>query len=75
MTERHKELMDRGILEYWTERDVSRVTKFGLQTLRNWRHERRGIPYLKISGGSIRYKPEDVQKFMEITHIEPGAAK
>jgi hypothetical protein len=71
----HRQLEGRGILEYWTEKDVSQSTRFSLQTLRNWRHKRTGIPYLKLSGGSVRYKPEAVQKFMEAVTVEPEAGK
>ena len=60
---------------YWKEEHVSDCTEFKVQTLRNHRHEGRGIPYLKI-GRSIRYKPSDVRAFMEKCRIDPegGAA-
>jgi len=37
--------------------------------LRNDRHLRRGIPYLKVSTRSVRYKTEDVIAFMERQRI------
>jgi|APSaa5957512622_1039677.scaffolds.fasta_scaffold08511_4 hypothetical protein len=60
------------IENYLTERDVSEITKFKIQTLRNHRHESRGIPYLKI-GRSIRYRTEDVKAHMEKCFVDPEA--
>ncbi len=50
---------------YLTEKEVAQITARALPTLRNERHLHRGIPYLKISKRSIRYKTEDVIAFME----------
>ena len=56
--------------QYLTEKEVSAQTRFSIQTLRNHRHESRGIPYLKINR-SIRYRPADVTEYMEKTRIDP----
>jgi len=60
--------------KYLTEKQVSEITGRALQTLRNDRHEGRGIPYskLRVSGnrGSIRYSLEDVVRFMERNKIQ-----
>ena len=45
------------------EREVSAITGRALSTLRNDRFARRGIPYLKISKRSIRYRTPDVLNF------------
>ena len=50
---------------YLTEIEVEQVTGRSRFTLRNERFLRRGIPYLKISARSVRYKTEDVIAFME----------
>ncbi len=72
----NQDLKERGTVpEYMTERETSNITKFGVQTLRNHRHERRGIPYCKLPGGSIRYRLEDVLIFMESRRIEPEGGK
>ena len=55
--------------KYLTEAEVSNLTGFALSTLRNWRFERRGIPYLRIGKRSIRYRYDDVVAFMETNHI------
>jgi len=54
---------------YLTEKEVAALTGRSVFTLRNERHLRRGIPYLKISARSIRYKLEDVQATMEARRI------
>ena len=54
--------------QYLTEKQVSEITGRAIQTLRNERHLRRGIPYVKV-GRSIRYSLEDVVEFMESRKI------
>ena len=51
-------------VEYLTEREAARITRKGLSTLRNDRHLRRGLPYVK-DGKSIRYNLNDVVSYME----------
>lgn len=51
-------------IRYLTEREVSELTRKALSTLRNDRHMRRGLPYIK-DGGSIRYNLNDVISYME----------
>ncbi len=41
-----------------------------VQTLRNWRHQRKGPAYLKI-GRCVRYQLEDLKRFMENKRIDP----
>jgi len=54
--------------QYVNEHKVAKSTGFAVQTLRNWRHQRRGFAYTKI-GRSIRYDMEDVVKFMDARKI------
>jgi hypothetical protein len=58
------------IENYLTEQATAEITGFAVQTLRNHRHESKGIPYLKINR-SIRYRPVDVTEYMEKTRINP----
>lgn len=44
-----------------------------VQTLRNWRHQRKGPAYLKISS-SVRYKLEDLEIFMDSKRVDPEKA-
>jgi len=50
---------------YLNEKEVAAITGRAVSTLRNERFMRKGLPYLKIGGRSIRYKSEDVIAFME----------
>lgn len=51
------------------EHEVSAITGRAVSTLRNDRFLRRGIPYLKVSQRSIRYRTQDVLNFMEARPI------
>ena len=57
--------------QYLTEKATAELTGFGIQTLRNWRHESRGIPYLKVGRRTIRYRPDDIKAYMEKTIVNP----
>jgi len=50
---------------YLNEKEVAALTGRAVSTLRNERFMRRGLPYLKIAGRSIRYRTGDVISFME----------
>ena len=56
---------------YLNEREAAELTGRALSTLRNERHLRRGIPYLKVGGRTIRYKISDVLAYMEKQRIAP----
>ena len=40
------------------------------QTLRNWRHQRKGPDYIKFDH-SVRYREEDLRDFVEARLINP----
>ena len=42
---------------------VATYTGISLDTLAQWRSQKRGIPYLKI-GRCVRYDPQDVQQYL-----------
>ena len=46
------------------EHDVARVTGLSIASVRRWRVLGQGPRYLKI-GASVRYRPEDVQAFLD----------
>ncbi len=52
------------IAKYLTERETAELTRKALSTLRNDRHMRRGLPYIK-DGKAIRYNLNDVVSYME----------
>lgn len=50
---------------YLNEMEAAALSGRAVSTLRNERHLRRGLPYLKVSKRTIRYKLQDVLAFME----------
>ena len=54
---------------FLNEFEVSAITGRAVSTLRNDRHLRRGLPYLRVSKRSIRYRTPDVMHFMEARPI------
>jgi hypothetical protein len=54
---------------FLNEKETAELTGRALSTLRNERHLRRGIPYLKVSRRTIRYKLDDVLLFMQALRI------
>lgn len=59
-----------NVPQYVSEKTVSKITGFALQTLRNDRSNGKRIPYIK-SGRSVRYSLDDVIQFMESRKITP----
>ena len=53
---------------YLSDREVSDMTGIAIPTLRNYRNQRKGIPYIKC-GRSVRYSLQDVVDFMESRKI------
>ena len=56
------------------EKCLSEITGLALQTLRNARHERRGIPYIRLGGskrGAIRYDLQDVEAYIAKHRVDP----
>jgi predicted DNA-binding transcriptional regulator AlpA len=56
---------------YVPESEVSRLTGLAVQTLRNHRHQKRGIPYVKMTSKAVRYSLDDVITYMEARKITP----
>ena len=54
---------------FLNEKEAAELTGRAISTLRNERHLRRGIPYLKVSRRTIRYKLDDVLLFMQARRI------
>jgi len=59
---------------YIDEKEVSRITGRALATLRNDRHNRRGIPYYKI-GRSVRYLLTETLQFMESRKVQTSGVE
>ncbi|MGH9344511.1 MAG: helix-turn-helix transcriptional regulator [Terriglobia bacterium] len=43
-----------------TPEDVADVTGLSTETLAQWRSQRRGIPFIKISRNCVRYRQQDL---------------
>jgi len=56
--------------EYLNEKEVAKLTRRSLSTLRNDRCQCKGLPYLKV-GRSILYSLDDVIHFLESKKIIP----
>lgn len=57
-------------IRFLTEAEVSKIIGRAIQSLRNDRHMRRGVPYHK-NGRSVRYALEDVLEYMRSKRIVP----
>ena len=49
---------------------TSEKLNVAVQTLRNWRHQRKGPPYVKI-GRSVRYLCTDIQAYLDKHRVDP----
>ena len=54
----------KALSELLTAEGVAAVTGLSVETLAQWRSQKRGIPYLKV-GRAVRYDPADVQTYLE----------
>lgn len=57
---------------YLNEKEVAALTGIPVQTLRNQRHWRKGLPYRKF-GKLVRYSLPEVLTAMESCKIDPEA--
>ncbi|MDA2914101.1 helix-turn-helix domain-containing protein [Acidobacteriia bacterium AH_259_A11_L15] len=57
-----------------TAEEVASITGLSLETLAQWRSQKRGIPYLKI-GRAVRYDPCDVQSYLEGCRVSVSAPR
>ena len=55
-------------------KEVANLTGLSLETLAQWRSQKRGIPYLKI-GRAVRYDPSDVQAYLEGCRVSVSVPK
>jgi len=62
--------MVQNALVLLSERQVAQLLSLSVQTLRNNRCNRKGLPYVKL-GRSIRYRAADVEEHISSRLIEP----
>ena len=48
-----------------TPEDVARITGLSVETLAQWRSQRRGIPFVKLSRNCVRYRQGDLDAWIE----------
>jgi predicted DNA-binding transcriptional regulator AlpA len=44
--------------------DVAEITGLSVETLAQWRSQRRGIPFLKLSRNVVRYRQDDLDAWL-----------
>ena len=59
---------------YVGEKETAKIRNCGLSTLRNERHEGRGLPYHK-DGRRVKYFLPDIYEFMESRRIIPSSSE
>lgn len=59
-------------MEVISEKEVAKWLKLSPITLRNWRNQGKGPPYVKM-GRSVRYRVSDIEKFLDEVRIDPEA--
>lgn len=42
------------------------------RTLAKWRHLRVGPPWIKLSGRRVRYRPADLDAYIDARHTDPS---
>ena len=47
-----------------TAGDVARITGLSPETLAQWRSQRRGIPFIKLSRNVVRYRRSDLDEWL-----------
>ena len=63
--------MPEGFGQMHTEEETAKMLKKSTQSLRNDRHLRRGLPYVKF-GRSVRYLESDIIKYIHMNRIDPS---
>lgn len=48
-----------------TPENLAEITGLSTETLAQWRSQRRGIPFVKISRNCVRYRQADLDRWLE----------
>ena len=54
-----------NVLPLLSAEDVARITGLSVETLAQWRSQRRGIPFVKMSRNCVRYRQQDLDAWLE----------
>jgi len=62
-------------LHLLTPSEVAEITGLSIETLAQWRSQRRGIPFVKVSRNCVRYRQSDLDRWLEerIVSVVAGA--
>lgn len=63
-------------MEFMTAEQLAKRWRVSVGTLSNWRVQRKGPPYVRVSGlrGRVLYRTEDVQQHEQQHTIAPAAS-
>lgn len=55
--------------------DVAGITGLSVETLAQWRSQRKGIPFVKLSRNCVRYRQADLDSWLNkrIVRVDEGA--
>ena len=64
-----------SFLHLLTPSEVAEITGLSIETLAQWRSQRRGIPFVKVSRNCVRYRQSDLDRWLEerIVSVDVGA--
>ena len=63
--------MTKNIISHaFNEKEAAKFIGVAVQTLRNWRHQRKGPAYHKI-GKAVRYRVSDLEVYLNGCSIDP----
>lgn len=62
--------MENGEIQYLNENETASLTGLSVQTLRNWRCQGKGFPYVKV-GRAVRYLKSEIISLMECRKVTP----
>lgn len=57
-----------------TPAEVAEITGLSVETLAQWRSQKRGIPYVKISRNCVRYRQSDLDDWLSERIVRTGQA-
>ena len=54
--------------------EVAEITGLSIETLAQWRSQRKGIPFVKVSNNCVRYRRPDLDAYISarIVRVEPS---
>ena len=56
-------------MDLLTVHQVSELTGISVETLNQWRSQRKGPPYLKVEGKLVRYRRADLLKYFDACRV------